>query len=40
LGIYLGAKFQKKMPQKALSLLLTAIILFIAFQYIWPFFKP
>lgn len=40
LGIYLGAKFQKKMPQKALSLLLTAIILFIAFQYIWTFFKP
>jgi hypothetical protein len=36
-GMYLGARFQKFMPQKALKLLLGSILLLLALQYIAAF---
>lgn len=38
-GLYLGAKFQKKFPQKLIRLILTAILIFISLQYILSFFS-
>ncbi|MBE0429998.1 MAG: sulfite exporter TauE/SafE family protein [Thermoleophilia bacterium] len=38
IGIYLGARFQKYIPQKPIKLMLTAIILFVAVGYIIQFF--
>ncbi len=35
-GMYLGAKFQKKMPEKWIKLLLSSIILFVAVKYLLP----
>lgn len=40
IGMYLGAKVQKRVPQRALSALLILILLFISYQYITDFFKP
>ena len=37
-GMYLGARFQKFMPQKFIKLMLGAIILFLAVKYILQFF--
>ena len=37
-GIYLGARFQKFVPQKAIKLLLGTIIVFLALKYISQFF--
>ncbi|MBI5664891.1 MAG: sulfite exporter TauE/SafE family protein [Nitrospirae bacterium] len=38
-GMYLGARFQKFMPQKFIKLMLGAIILFLAAKYILQFFR-
>lgn len=38
-GIYLGAKYQKKFPQKIIRLILTIILLYISLQYIYKFFN-
>jgi uncharacterized protein len=37
-GIYLGARFQKFVPQKAIKLMLGVIIVFLAVKYIAQFF--
>jgi uncharacterized protein len=37
-GIYLGARFQKFVPQKAIKLMLGIIIVFLAIRYISQFF--
>ena len=37
-GMYLGARFQKFMPQKFIKLMLGTIILFLAVKYILQFF--
>lgn len=37
-GIYLGARFQKFVPQKAIKLMLGSIIVFLAIRYISQFF--
>jgi uncharacterized protein len=37
-GIYLGARFQKFVPQKAIKLMLGVIIVFLAVKYISQFF--
>lgn len=37
-GIYLGARFQKFVPQKAIKLMLGIIIIFLAIRYISQFF--
>ena len=37
-GIYLGARFQKFVPQKAIKLMLGAIIILLALRYITQFF--
>jgi uncharacterized membrane protein YfcA len=37
-GIYLGARFQKFVPQKAIKLMLGIIIVFLAVRYISQFF--
>ena len=37
-GMYLGARFQKFMPQKVIKLMLGATILFLAVKYILQFF--
>jgi uncharacterized membrane protein YfcA len=37
-GIYLGARFQKFVPQKYIKLMLGVIIVFLASIYIWQFF--
>jgi len=37
-GMYLGARFQKFMPQKFIKLMLGTIILFLALKYILQFF--
>ncbi|MEW6600359.1 MAG: sulfite exporter TauE/SafE family protein [Nitrospirota bacterium] len=37
-GMYLGARFQKFMPQKFIKLILGAIIMFLALKYILQFF--
>ncbi len=38
IGIYLGARFQKFVPQKAIKLMLGAIIIFLAIRYISQYF--
>jgi uncharacterized membrane protein YfcA len=38
IGIYLGARFQKFVPQKAIKIMLGAIIVFLALRYISQFF--
>ncbi len=38
IGIYLGARFQKFVPQKFIKLMLGAIIIFLAIRYITQFF--
>ncbi|MFN4196544.1 MAG: sulfite exporter TauE/SafE family protein [Caldimicrobium sp.] len=38
-GMYLGAKWQKYLPQKIIRLILTVVILFISFQYILDFLR-
>lgn len=38
IGIYLGARFQKFVPQKFIKLMLGIIIVFLAFRYITQFF--
>jgi uncharacterized protein len=38
IGIYLGARFQKFVPQKAIKLMLGIIIVFLAIRYISQFF--
>ncbi len=38
-GIYLGAKYQKKFPQRIIRLILTFILLYISLQYIYKFFN-
>jgi hypothetical protein len=38
IGIYLGARFQKFVPQKAIKLMLGIIIAFLAVRYISQFF--
>jgi uncharacterized membrane protein YfcA len=38
IGIYLGARFQKFVPQKAIKLMLGVIIVFLAVKYISQFF--
>jgi len=40
LGLYLGAKYQKKFPQKAIRLILTIILLYISLQYLYKIFFP
>jgi hypothetical protein len=37
-GIYLGARFQKFVPQKAIKLMLGIIIILLALRYISQFF--
>ena len=37
-GVYLGARFQKFVPQKAIKLLLGALIVFLAIRYIYQYF--
>jgi hypothetical protein len=37
-GIYLGARFQKFVPQKAIKLMLGTIIVFLAIRYISQYF--
>ncbi len=37
LGMYLGARFQKFVPQKFIKLLLGLLIVFVAFKYIWQY---
>ncbi|MCX7612761.1 MAG: sulfite exporter TauE/SafE family protein [Caldimicrobium sp.] len=39
LGIYLGAIFQKKVPQKLIAFFLTFILLYISYEYIMSFFR-
>lgn len=39
IGLYLGAKYQKKFPQKHIRLILTLILLYISLQYIYQFIK-
>ena len=38
IGIYLGARFQKFVPQKFIKLMLGTIIIFLALRYISQFF--
>jgi hypothetical protein len=38
IGIYLGARFQKFVPQKAIKLMLGTIIISLAIRYISQFF--
>jgi hypothetical protein len=38
IGIYLGARFQKFVPQKAIKLMLGTIIVFLAIRYISQYF--
>ena len=38
IGIYLGARFQKFVPQKAIKLMLDTIIIFLAIRYISQYF--
>jgi uncharacterized protein len=38
IGIYLGARFQKFVPQKAIKLMLGTIIIFLAIRYISQYF--
>ncbi len=38
IGIYLGARFQKFVPQKIIKLMLGVIIIFLAFRYISQYF--
>lgn len=38
-GMYFGAKWQKYLPQKIIRFILTAILLFISFQYILDFLR-
>jgi len=38
IGIYLGARFQKFVPQRYIKLLLGAIIVFLAIKYIFQYF--
>lgn len=38
-GIYLGAKFQKKLPQRFIGFLLTLVLFFISYRYILAFFQ-
>lgn len=38
-GLYYGAKFQKKMPQKLIRLILTVILFYISLQYIYQYLK-
>jgi len=38
-GLYLGAKYQKKFPQKLIRLILTSLLLLISLQYIYRFFQ-
>ena len=38
-GMYLGARFQKFVPQTVIKLMLSAIILFVAISYIVQFFR-
>jgi len=40
IGIYLGARFQKFVPQKFIKLMLGIIIVFLAIKYIAQFFIP
>lgn len=37
-GMYLGARFQKFVPQKMLKLMLGGLLLLLALRYIWDFF--
>ena len=37
-GIYLGARFQKFVPQRVIKLMLGVIIVFLAVKYISQFF--
>lgn len=37
-GMYLGARFQKFVPQKMLRLMLGGLLVFLALQYVWAFF--
>ena len=37
-GMYLGARFQKFVPQKIIKLMLGLIIVFLAIRYIFQFF--
>lgn len=37
-GMYLGARFQKFVPQKMLKLMLGGLLLFLALKYMWDFF--
>lgn len=38
MGMYLGARFQKFVPQKFIKLLLGLLIVFVALKYIWQYF--
>lgn len=37
-GLYLGAKAQKKMPQKLIRVIITALVLFISLRYLYSYF--
>lgn len=38
-GLYFGAKYQKKFPQKLIRFILTLLLLYISFEYIYQFFQ-
>jgi hypothetical protein len=37
-GVYLGARFQKFVPQKFIKMMLGLVILFLAVKYIYQYF--
>lgn len=39
-GLYLGAKVQKHMPQTLIKIILAVLILFISIRYIYSYFNP
>lgn len=38
-GMYLGARFQKFVPQKFIKLILGLLIVFVSLKYIWQYWK-
>ena len=39
-GMYLGARLQRRLPERLIKGILTSLIAFVVVKYIWEFFKP
>jgi hypothetical protein len=38
-GMYIGARLQKRLPERFIKEILTSLIMFVVVKYIWEFFK-